>query len=41
MNHLSLNLIKEIPPTDSRFRPDQRILEYRDIELANKEKLRL
>lgn len=29
LNHLSLKNCKNLPPTDSRFRPDQRALEYR------------
>ena len=34
-------LLKTLPRTDSRLRPDQRALEYQDIELASKEKHRL
>jgi hypothetical protein len=35
LNHLSIHNGKNLPPTDSRFRPDQRALEYRNIELAS------
>ena len=42
---LQLNLppevVPEIPPTDSRFRPDLRALENGDIQKANSEKFRL
>ena len=41
LNHLNLKLVKTIAPTDSRFRPDQRGLEYGLIDLATSEKLRL
>ena len=34
-------MIKALPPTDSRFRPDQRALELNDDELAVEEKARL
>jgi hypothetical protein len=41
LNNLSEELKEILPPTDSRFRPDQRALENQDLDLANKEKLRL
>ncbi|KAI4368468.1 hypothetical protein MLD38_017024 [Melastoma candidum] len=41
LNELSPGLLKKLPPTDSRLRPDQRHLENGEYELANAEKLRL
>lgn len=41
LNHLHKNLISELCPTDCRFRPDQRALEFGDKDLAQEEKLRL
>lgn len=41
MNYLTDNLKKMLPPTDSRYRPDQRALENGDLTLANSEKHRL
>lgn len=35
------NLTDKLPPTDSRLRPDQRAYELRDLQLAEKEKLRI
>ena len=40
-NNLDKNLIQKISPTDSRFRTDQKALEYREIKLAGSEKHRL
>lgn len=38
----SLNEMEEgIPPTDSRYRPDQRIMEQGDFDEANRIKVRL
>ena len=34
-------MVKDIAPTDSRYRPDQRALEQGDIRLAGNEKIRL
>lgn len=36
-----LNMQENLPPTDSRLRPDQRYLENGEYEMANSEKLRL
>lgn len=41
LNELTNGLQEELPPTDSRLRPDQRHLENGEYELANAEKLRL
>ena len=41
MNHLNAELIVKLPISDCRFRPDQRGLEYGNIELAISEKFRL
>lgn len=41
LNYLPNWLRGKLPPTDSRFRPDQRALENGDFELASQEKHRL
>lgn len=41
LNHINIELMKRIAPTDSRLRPDQRALEYGYIDVAGTEKLRL
>jgi len=41
LNYIPKNLEKNLPPTDARFRPDQRALENGDYELAASEKHRL
>jgi len=41
LNNDDETLLRTLPRTDSRLRPDQRALERQDIELASKEKLRL
>lgn len=41
INNLSLSMLSLLPPTDSRFRPDQRGYEYGMIEEATAEKNRL
>ena len=41
MNYLPNSLRPQLPPTDTRFRPDQRALENGDFKLANSEKNRL
>ena len=41
MNHLNNFRYETLPPTDSRFRPDIRALEYRQIDTAIQEKKRL
>lgn len=41
LNELTPKLRKVLPPTDTRFRPDQRALEDGNLELATPEKLRL
>ncbi|KAF6165198.1 hypothetical protein GIB67_007183 [Kingdonia uniflora] len=41
LNELTPGLKELLPPTDSRFRPDQRCLEKGQYEQANTEKLRL
>jgi hypothetical protein len=41
LNNLTEEMKKCLPPTDSRFRPDQRALEMQDYELASREKHRL
>ena len=34
LNNLTEEMKKALPPTDSRFRPDQRLMEYQDIDKA-------
>ena len=41
LNNLTEEMKKVLPPTDSRFRPDQRLMEYQDIDKAGDEKHRL
>ena len=41
LNNLTEEMKKALPPTDSRFRPDQRLMEYQDIDKASDEKHRL
>lgn len=41
LNHLPQSLKNKLPPTDSRFRPDQRALENGDLVKAAEEKARL
>lgn len=41
LNHLTPEVLKHLPITDSRLRPDQKALEMGWIDLANTEKLRL
>ncbi|CAF0898998.1 unnamed protein product [Didymodactylos carnosus] len=41
LNELDDDLKEQLPPTDSRFRPDQRLLELGDTEAAEKEKARI
>jgi len=41
LNNDDENLLKSLPRTDSRLRPDQRALENQNMELASKEKHRL
>lgn len=41
LNELTPELRDALPPTDSRFRPDQRALEDGDLEKATPEKIRL
>lgn len=41
LNELTPGLMENLPPTDSRLRPDQRHLENGEYEMANAEKLRL
>jgi len=41
LNYLHTGLVPFLPPTDCRFRPDQRALEYGNEELAANEKFRL
>lgn len=43
IEHLTLigPFMQKLPPTDSRFRTDQRALEEGNIEIASKEKNRL
>ena len=40
-NNLNRDLIQKVSPTDSRFRTDQKALEFRQIKLAGEEKHRL
>lgn len=41
LNHLTPEKASSLPPTDSRFRPDQRAYEHGDIPLATEQKLSL
>ncbi|KAK1354566.1 hypothetical protein POM88_047822 [Heracleum sosnowskyi] len=41
LNEITPGLREQLPPTDSRLRPDQRCLENGEFEMANSEKLRL
>ena len=41
LNNLTEEMKKVLPPTDSRFRPDQRLMEYQDFDKAGDEKNRL
>ena len=41
LNNFTEEMKKALPPTDSRFRPDQRLMEYQDIDKAGDEKHRL
>ncbi|CAF3418261.1 unnamed protein product [Rotaria sp. Silwood1] len=41
LNELDDDLRKQLPPTDTRFRPDQRLLEAGQVEKAEKEKARI
>ncbi len=41
LNNLTEEMKKSLPPSDTRFRPDQRYLEMQDIDMAGKEKNRL
>ena len=41
LNNLTEEMKNVLPPTDSRFRPDQRLMEYQDIDKAGDEKHRL
>ncbi len=41
LNYLTEKMKNELPPTDSRFRPDQRLLELQDIDKAAIEKNRV
>ena len=41
LNNLTEEMKKALPPTDSRFRPDQRLMEYQEIDKAGDEKHRL
>ena len=41
LNHLTPSMLESIAPTDTRLRPDQRLLEMGNIEVANREKNRL
>lgn len=40
MNHLTIDLLLKIAPTDSRLRPDQRAVEFGNFVLAGSEKSR-
>lgn len=40
LNHINEDLIKKIPFSDTRFRPDQKALELGMFDLASSEKLR-
>jgi Oxysterol-binding protein len=41
LNHINVQTLRKICPTDSRLRPDQRALENGDEDLSQEEKLRL
>ena len=41
LNNLTEEMKYALPRTDSRFRPDQRFMEYQDIDKAGDEKIRL
>ncbi|UJR21278.1 hypothetical protein I4U23_024370 [Adineta vaga] len=41
LNELNDELRQQVPPTDTRFRPDQRLLESGQIDQAEKEKARI
>eukprot|EP00330_Aristerostoma_sp_ATCC50986_P000466 CAMPEP_0114594506 /NCGR_PEP_ID=MMETSP0125-20121206/16163_1 /TAXON_ID=485358 ORGANISM="Aristerostoma sp., Strain ATCC 50986" /NCGR_SAMPLE_ID=MMETSP0125 /ASSEMBLY_ACC=CAM_ASM_000245 /LENGTH=306 /DNA_ID=CAMNT_0001794879 /DNA_START=1332 /DNA_END=2252 /DNA_ORIENTATION=+ len=41
LNYLHADMVKKLPPTDCRLRPDQRALEYGNNDLAKSEKHRL
>ncbi|CAF1461107.1 unnamed protein product [Adineta steineri] len=41
LNELNDDLRQQLPPTDTRFRPDQRLLEAGQIDQAEKEKARI
>ena len=41
LNNLTEEMKYALPRTDSRFRPDQRYMEYQDIDKAGDEKMRL
>lgn len=41
LNELTPELVKVLPPTDTRFRPDQRLLEEGNIQMAETIKLQL
>lgn len=41
LNKLDMDLLLHLPPTDSRFRTDNKALEFRDLEMATEEKLRM
>lgn len=41
LNHLPPSLLSDLPPTDTRLRPDQRAYEFGDLKLATEEKHRL
>ena len=39
--HINQSYLKNVCPTDTRFRPDQRAIAFGDMELATKEKVRV
>lgn len=41
LNEITEDMQNELPPTDTRFRPDQRYLENGDVEKAEMEKHRI
>lgn len=41
LNYVDEDLAEHLPPTDSRFRTDQRALENGDLKLAASEKIRI
>lgn len=41
LNNLTEEMKSKLPPSDTRFRPDQRFLEIQNIDMAGKEKHRL